>query len=198
LRTATILPIVEEDQATGVVAEAYAEFREHFGRQDIPPILKCFATHPALLRQMMEVASALIFCEGHLSRRMKEMMATYISSLNACPYCVDSHAFFLHVHGGNDVLVDALSSGNLEEAPLQENERLLLEFVRKVSRESYKISAQDVESLCRGNWNNEEIAEAVHVAAMFACFNRVANAFGLPSQGLLGLRGETIPSEAEK
>jgi hypothetical protein len=32
-----------------------------------------------------------------------------------------------------------------------------------------------------------QIAEAVHVAALFATFNRVANAFGLASQGLLAL-----------
>jgi len=30
-----------------------------------------------------------------------------------------------------------------------------------------------------------QIAEAVHLAALFSTFNRVANAFGLKSQGLL-------------
>jgi alkylhydroperoxidase family enzyme len=34
-------------------------------------------------------------------------------------------------------------------------------------------------------WNQQEIAEAVHITALFAYFNRVANAFGLPSQHLL-------------
>jgi hypothetical protein len=32
-----------------------------------------------------------------------------------------------------------------------------------------------------------QIAEAVYVAALFATFNRVGNAFGLASQGLLAL-----------
>lgn len=31
----------------------------------------------------------------------------------------------------------------------------------------------------------EQIAESIHVAAMFACFNRIANAFRLPSQDML-------------
>ena len=36
-------------------------------------------------------------------------------------------------------------------------------------------------------WDQQEIAEAVHITALFACFNRVANAVGLPSQHLLDL-----------
>jgi alkylhydroperoxidase family enzyme len=36
-------------------------------------------------------------------------------------------------------------------------------------------------------WSELQIAEAIHVAALFSTFNRVANAFGLKSQGLLAL-----------
>jgi uncharacterized peroxidase-related enzyme len=193
----TNLPLVKEADATGVVAGAYAYFRENFGRQDIPGILKCFATHPPLLQQMMEIASTLLFCEGHLTRRVKEEIATYVSSLNRCPYCVDSHAFFLHVHGGSDTLVNALSASNVEQAPIDEKERILLQFVRKVSCESYKVSAQDASGLRDAGWNDPQIAEAVHIAALFACFNRVANAFGLLSQGLLDLRNEITTPEGK-
>jgi uncharacterized peroxidase-related enzyme len=191
----TNLPVIEEADATGAVADAYAYFREHFGRQNIPGILKCFATHPPLLQQMMEIASTMLFCEGHLTRRMKEAIATYISSLNQCPYCVDSHAFFLHVHGGSDALVDALATADAELAPMDEKERILLQFVHKVNCDSYKVSPNDVSSLRDAGWNEPQIAEAVHITALFACFNRVANAFGLPSQQLLYLRNEKIRLE---
>ena len=89
---ATTIPIVEEDAATGAVAEAYADYRTRFGREHVPGILKCFATHPPLLEQMLALACTLLFTESHLSRKVKEMIATYISALNACPYCLDSHA----------------------------------------------------------------------------------------------------------
>lgn len=193
----TNLPVVEEKDATGAVADAYAYFRESFGRQDIPGILKCFATHPPLLQQMMGIASTMLFCEGQLTRRMKEAIATYVSALNQCPYCVDSHAFFLHVNGGSDALVNALSTVDVEHAPVNEKERILLRFVRKVSCDSYKVSAADVSSLRDGGWNDQQIGEAIHLTALFACFNRVANAFGLSSQGLLDLRNDVTPLEGE-
>jgi alkylhydroperoxidase family enzyme len=36
-------------------------------------------------------------------------------------------------------------------------------------------------------WTELQVAEAVHIASLFATFNRVANAFGLQSKGLLAL-----------
>jgi alkylhydroperoxidase family enzyme len=55
------------------------------------------------------------------------------------------------------------------------------------SYESYRVSPDDISLLGACEWSQQEIAEAVHITALFACFNRVANAFGLPSQHLLDL-----------
>jgi uncharacterized peroxidase-related enzyme len=184
---ATTIPIVEEDAATGAVAKAYADYRTRFGRDHVPGILKCFATHPSLLEQMIALASTLLFSESHLSRKIKEMIATYISALNTCPYCLDSHASFLRTQGGNDELLQALSNANLDSPSLNLRERRMLDFVGKVTIESHKISPDDINLMKGVGWDQQEIAETVHIAALFACFNRVANAFGLPSQNLLDL-----------
>src|SRR5271154_2808191 len=78
------IPFVEESEATGEVAALYDHFRAHFGRPDVPGILKCFATHPPLLKHMMDLSEHLIFSDGHLTRHHKEMIATFVSSQNAC------------------------------------------------------------------------------------------------------------------
>jgi alkylhydroperoxidase family enzyme len=57
-----------------------------------------------------------------------------------------------------------------------------------VNSESFKIEDGDVQRLRDHLWQDEQIAEAVHVAAMMGLCNRVANAFGLPSQALLDLK----------
>ena len=183
----TNLPIVQEDAATGAVAKSYSDYREHFGRPDVPGILKCFATHPPLLEQMIALASSLLFIEGHLPRRVKEMIATYVSALNDCPYCLDSHASFLRTQGGSDELLSALSNGSLESPSISTKERQLLSFARKVTNESYKVTAGDIRQLNDVGWDQLQIAEATHITALFAFFNRVVNTFGLPSQHRLDL-----------
>lgn len=182
----TNIPVIEERDAAGDVAEAYQYFRSHFGRPDVPGILKCFSSSPALMQAIMSISSTLLFSDGYLGRRCKEMIASYVSKLNDCPYCLDSHAFFLRVHGGGEaagcILEDRLDSSRITPAECE-----LLEFVRKVNGESHRITQADVTTLRTTGWTDEQIAEAVHLAAAFAFFNRVANGFGLPSQGLLTL-----------
>ena len=180
----TYLPLVEEEGAIGAVAAAYADYRARFERPHVPGILKCFATHPPLLEQMIALASSLLFVDGHLTRRTKEMIATHVSALNACSYCLDSHASFLHQQGGSDELLLALFTGNVVHPAIDAKERALLNFVAKVTDESYKVCAVDIQSLEASGWHQQQVAETIHITALFACFNRVANAFGLPSQNL--------------
>jgi len=185
--TRTNIALVEESTATGEVAALYNHFRTHFGRPHVPGILKCFATHPPLLKHMMDLSEQLIFAEGSLGRKHKEMIATFVSVQNACPYCVDSHSYFLRVHGGSSKALAAIQAGDLHSPELTSAEQALLEFVGKVNVGSDEIHRADVDLLIQAGWSELQIAEAVHVAALFATFNRVANAFGLESQGLLAL-----------
>lgn len=182
----TKIRLIAEEEATGETAAAYQYFRDQAGRQDVPGILKCFATTPEFARQMVDVSSSLLFCDGALTRRQKELIAIYVSHLNACPYCFDSHGFFLMVHGGSRQIVDDLATNNL--ARLCEPERELLLYLGKVERESFKATAEEVQRLRDLGWSEEQIAEAVLVATMMGFCNRVANAFGLPPQDLLSLQ----------
>ena len=77
---------IEEAAATGEAAEAYQEWMQQTGRDRIPGILKCMSLRPDFLRQVIDFSNTLHFSEGHLTRRMKEMIATYVSGLNRCPY----------------------------------------------------------------------------------------------------------------
>jgi uncharacterized peroxidase-related enzyme len=187
LRAPANLAVVEESDATGEVSALYAHFRSHFGRPDIPGILKCFATHPPLLRHMMDLSEQLIFADGSLGRRHKEMIATLVSTLNSCAYCADSHGFFLRVHGGSSQVVAAIQADELGSPEFTPSEQALLGFVRKVNVSSNEITSEDVDRMLQSGWNGLQVAEAVHVTALFATFNRVVNAFGLGSQGLLAL-----------
>jgi uncharacterized peroxidase-related enzyme len=186
----TKLRIVEEDEATGATAAVYQYFREQTGRQDVPGILKCFAANPAFAHQMIDASSSLLFSDGLLTRRQKELIATYISHLNACPYCLDSHGFFLIVYGGEENMVLSIASGDLSKLP--DAERQLLLYLGRVNGESFRATSEDVQQLRSLGWQEEQIAEAVLVAAMMGLCNRVANAFGLPSQNLLFNRKELM------
>ncbi len=135
----------------------------------------------------MGLAEGLLFVDGFLLRRHKEMIATLVSAENRCPYCADSHGYSLRTLGGSAGQLAAIEARDLASAEFTAQERALLAFVDKITRASHLIRREDVESLIQAGWSEPQIAEAVHIAALFAAFNRIVNSFGLPSQHLLGL-----------
>jgi alkylhydroperoxidase family enzyme len=88
--------------------------------------------------------------------------------------------------------VQAILRGKLAEAGLTTAERALLDYAELITRAAYRSTAEDVDQLRTAGWKEEQIAEAVYVIALFAFFNRVADAFGVPSQEYLTI-GKLTP-----
>jgi uncharacterized peroxidase-related enzyme len=179
------LPVIAEADASPEVAKLYAQFREIFGRPRVPGILQCFATHPPLLEHMIGLAQSMLFSEGAFGRKNKELIATFVSARNRCEYCADSHGYSLRTNGGSPDLLTAAMTCDLRSPALDAAQSALLLFVQKVTDDSESVLPEDVDRLRASGWSDLQIAEAIHLAALFACFNRVVNAFGLPSQGML-------------
>jgi alkylhydroperoxidase family enzyme len=60
-----------------------------------------------------------------------------------------------------------------------------MDYVEIVTRAAYRSTHEDVQKLRDAGWTENQISEAVYITAMFAFFNRVADAFGIPAQNYL-------------
>jgi alkylhydroperoxidase family enzyme len=88
--------------------------------------------------------------------------------------------------------VAAILEGKLDEASLTPAEYALMVYVEKITKDAARSSHADVQKLRDAGWNEDQIAEAVYITALFAFFNRVADAFGVPSQDYL-TKGRMTP-----
>jgi alkylhydroperoxidase family enzyme len=88
--------------------------------------------------------------------------------------------------------VAAILEGKLDAAGLTTAERALVDYTRLITDAAYRSTAEDVQRLRDQGWSEEQISEAVYIIAMFAFFNRVADAFGVPPQHYLAL-GKMTP-----
>jgi alkylhydroperoxidase family enzyme len=94
--------------------------------------------------------------------------------------------------------VQALAEGRLDDAGLSPAERALLDYVKMVTEAAYRTTPEDVQTLREHGWTDPQIAEAVYITALFAFFNRVADAFGIPPQGYLETNTLTKRSEGSE
>jgi alkylhydroperoxidase family enzyme len=88
--------------------------------------------------------------------------------------------------------VQAILEGKLDEADLTPAERALMTYVELITNRAPRSTHADVRKLRDAGWSEDQIAEAVYIIAMFAFFNRVADAFGVPAQDYLS-KGKMTP-----
>ena len=58
-------------------------------------------------------------------------------------------------------------------------------YVELITNAASRSTPADVQKIRDAGWSEDQIAEAVYITALFAFFNRVADAFGVPAQDYL-------------
>ena len=89
----------------------------------------------------------------------------------------------MQLQGGDPEIAAALGKGDVAAAPVTDQERALLNWVELLTRHAHKNTPEDVEKVRQAGWTDEQISEAAYITAIFAFFNRVADAFGLADPG---------------
>lgn len=75
--------------------------------------------------------------------------------------------------------VDYLGTGQREKADFTAKEQALLDYVKVLTLTPADVKDTDVERLRKVGWTDKEIFEASFITALFAFFNRMADAYGL-------------------
>ncbi len=73
----------------------------------------------------------------------------------------------------------SLASGDVESAALDVNDRLLLDYARKLTLTPAEMTDDDTSRLREAGFTDEQVWEATFTTSIFAMFNRMADAFGL-------------------
>jgi alkylhydroperoxidase family enzyme len=76
---------IDEDEASGELAQLYDGVRRSNPVGVVPDILKTMSLRPDFLRAIND-AAALHFGDGALTRAQHELIASYVSAINRCHY----------------------------------------------------------------------------------------------------------------
>ncbi len=105
-RVATVRP-VDEAEASGKVAEIFADIKRTKGLERVPNFWRVLATHPDQLEMVWSRLKALMHPEAvgrdsPLDARTREIIALAVSAANGCSYCINSHTAALRKLGVDD------------------------------------------------------------------------------------------------
>jgi uncharacterized peroxidase-related enzyme len=139
---------------------------------DLPGIRSLFAFKPETGAALSEFAQTLLRGSSPLTPGERETIAAYVSSRNETYFCTQSHAATaaVLVDGGRDV-IDAVIE-DVESAAIDPKLRALLRIADKVRQSGLAVTPEDVEQARAAGAKDEDIHDAVLVAAAFCMFNR--------------------------
>ena len=139
---------------------------------DLPGIRGLVSFRPETGRHLYALARTLLGAGGKISQAERELIATYVSSLNACKFCTESHASAArYAFGENAGIVDEVISKGESEG-LNPMMNSLLEIAAKVQQSGKQVSEALVQEAKDLGATDLEIHDTVLIAAAFCMFNR--------------------------
>nr|WP_055508874.1 carboxymuconolactone decarboxylase family protein [Nonomuraea pusilla] len=105
---------VRPQEATGLVAEVYAQLSRDFGMARMAVFLTMSPAQDVLAATWAMLRESLL--AGKASRTGKEVVALGVSIANRCPFCVAAHATLLHATGDHD-LAETIAAGGTPSDP---------------------------------------------------------------------------------
>ncbi|MBF6297056.1 carboxymuconolactone decarboxylase family protein [Nocardia amamiensis] len=139
---------------------------------DLPGIRGLFAFKPETGAALSEFAQTLLRGSSPLSPGERETIAAFVSSRNKTYFCTQSHAATaaVLVEGGRDAIDTVID--DVESASIDPKLRALLRIADKVRQSGLDVTQEDVENARAAGAKDEDIHDAVLVAAAFCMFNR--------------------------
>jgi uncharacterized peroxidase-related enzyme len=138
---------------------------------DLPGISSGFAFRPETAKPMRELAHVLLHEPNSLSPGERELIATYVSSLNDCYFCQTSHGAAAACHLGDSGVVQQVKT-DAAQAPISQKLKSLLVIAGQVQRGGKSVTARDVEAARQQGATDMEIHDTVLIAAAFCMYNR--------------------------
>ena len=78
---------IEDENATGTLAQCFDGIKQMnpFGDGQVPDVFRAMSQRPEFLAGVLSILP-VHFADGHLTRAQKEMIASYVSTLNRCHF----------------------------------------------------------------------------------------------------------------
>lgn len=131
---------------------------------------------PKTVQPLMAYINAVLRSEGTLSMADRELIAAYVSGLNACTFCFGSHLIYARALGIDEGVVEAMIENPASAGPKWQ---ALLEYLGKLNSLPSRLVPDDAQAVFEAGWSEEALFEAIEVAGLFNMMNRIVEGAGV-------------------
>lgn len=141
---------------------------------------------------LLEFHQALLRGDSPFTVKERELMAAFVSGVNACRYCYGAHSAVAKLFGVPEGLFEDLVE-NLESADIDPKLRPVLGYLRKLTLTPTAMTQADADAVYAAGWSEQALYDAVQVCCLYNFMNRFVEGLGLtPVPGQFQMEGEMI------
>ena len=142
----------------------------------VPHVLAKFQNGTAL--PLLNFHQALLRGESPFTVKERELMAAFVSGVNACRYCYGAHSSVAKLYGvPEQLMVDLLD--DFGSAQIDEKLRPVLAYLRKLTLTPTQMSQKDADAVFAAGWSEQALFDAVQVCCLYNFMNRFVEGLGL-------------------
>jgi uncharacterized peroxidase-related enzyme len=112
------------------------------------------------------------------SEAEREIMAAYVSGLNACSFCHGSHKAVAKQFGIEPKVIEQLVD-DVDSAPIKDSLKPLFHYLKKLTLNPSKLTIADVSKVKTAGWSEDALHEAILVGCLFNFYNRLLDGHGI-------------------
>ncbi len=133
---------------------------------------------PETAKPLGALADVLLRGPNTLTPGERELIAAYVSGLNDCAFCRDSHSAFAAAQLDEGLLLVEQVRADRDTAPISAKLRALLAIAAAVQQGGRSVTGELVESARTEGATDLEIHDTVLIAAAFCMYNRYVDGLG--------------------
>ena len=146
--------------------------------EGLPGIRGPMAFRPETAKPLNELAEVLLRSENSLTRGERELIATYVSSLNDCFFCQNAHGGIAQHYLQCDITFIDKVKMDFESASISDKLKSLLSIAGSVQKGGKQVTADQINKARNLGATDREIHDTVLIAAAFCMFNRYVDGLG--------------------
>jgi uncharacterized peroxidase-related enzyme len=136
------------------------------------------AAFPEPFARLRDWGERLMYGASSFTLGERELIAGFVSGLNACGYCHGTHAAVAANHGIDPALLAALLD-DPDKAAIDDRWRPLFAYLRKLTLHPSRVTRGDVATALDAGWSEQAVVDAALVCAYFNMLNRVVDGVGI-------------------
>ncbi|HBM87406.1 MAG: peroxidase-related enzyme [Parvibaculaceae bacterium] len=146
--------------------------------KDFKGVADVFMRDPDLYGPLLQFIEAVMTRQSALTVAEREVIASYVSHINGCDFCVGVHHATLKSLKTDENVLGQLTDGPRSSA-IDDRLKAVLTFAEKLTQDPHEVAPADITQLRSAGWDDQAIEDAINVVSLFAYVNRLVDATGV-------------------